>query len=344
MSIADDILTDLGKPPKKQDPAPDDKDKKADDKKPDDKKADDKKPDTLPPPPVIEITDDLLLGELNKRGFKLEKMDQLSVKGPTDDERAAEIKKKKDAAFSYAIDKGVYTKEDYVSYEKDRDRPASEIAFDLFKKDFIEGIKGTAEEGTFKDDDIRELFDERNFSTEKDDSPKKKFINTRLENIKDSYLKNKYGKILTAENVYSDYEQEVARATQYKGIVDNAIGKIPAKLKYNVAGVDVEFTPSVEALQHVKDVYLHPQAYTAFGKDATEEGLKQAFELTIAQKDLPRLLQEAAETYHQSKLKTLKLGRIGVPPTRLDGTSNADNAPDSKTLNADKLLEETKKK
>lgn len=303
---------------------------------------------TLPPaettlPPEEDIDDARLLAALKRKGLQADNLDGILKKPEeqkTPEQIEAEKKAQKDKAFQFGITSNLFTKDLYDEFVIDTARPKDDIAFQMFKADFLETVKGTEDEESYSDDDIREMFEDKHFLSEDDNSPRKKLGQKLIDQAQQAYLNNKYGKVLTAEQELAAHEAEVKKATEYKGIVDQAFSQLPQKLKFNVEGVEVNFEPTAEILGSVKELYANEAAYKTFAAGATPETIIEAVKHNIAMKDLPRLLKEAAVAYHAQKIQGYQMGRIGALPDRgiAGGTTGGGGR------HSDAMLEANRKK
>jgi hypothetical protein len=302
-------------------------------------------PQTTQPETTQPVNDDAdLIAKLKERGINVDKLDDLKKpihKEPTEEEKKEADKKKKEEALKYGLDQKLYSKEDYDSYVLDAAKPATDIAFQLFKDNFLAEIKGTSEEGSFTDEDIKEEFNQAYNLTANEDSAKRKLGEKAIQKVADSYLKDKYGKILSVDDKYTSFQTELVKAGQYKEVVDKAFGSLPEKITYKVDGIDVDFKLTPEIVDQVKAVYYDPKAYRAFGKEATAENLVQAIQKTISTTALEQLITEVAQGYHATQLANLKLGRQGILPERDNGTAGSGSGG---TKHADAMLDNTKGK
>lgn len=287
---------------------------------------------------MVNLTDQQLEESLRRAGFLKEGQTLESLKpAPTEDEVQKAAKKKKEDAFKYALENGAVEKETYDQYVIDSAKPVEETAFLTFKDSFLDDIKGTDDEGTYNDDDIRALYEKRGYT------PKEK------SKLADAYLQNKYG-ILHGDNIVKDYESHqttLQKATEYKGIVDQAISKVETNVfKTVVDNVEVEYKPSKEAIEAVRKVYTDQKAFNVFSGEVTAETMAEAMKTNIIMNDFDRFVLEVSQSYHAKMVEKHQLGRRGVDGILrygIEGNGGTGGTGGASNKVADGLLEANKK-
>lgn len=301
-------------------------------------------PETTAPPttsPADEETEDQLLERLaKKRGVDKSKLSlQLTPDADlTPEQKTAAAKEAKEKAFKYGLDNKLFSQDKYDQFVLDTAKPKADIAFSAFKADFIKELEGSADADSYNDDDIKEIFDNLHFTSDDENSPRKKLANKRLEKAVQDYMNAQYGDVLTVEQKFAANQELEQKTHTYKGIVEQAFTQLPAQLTYDVDGVKIPFTPTAEALSAVKDLYLNSKAFETFG-GATQQSIQDAAIKNLAISDLPRLLTEVSQAYHAEKVKTLKLGRHGIPPEREVGSQSGGGGS---MRHSDRMMEAAK--
>lgn len=257
---------------------------------------------TVIPPTTTPVSDEELLKSLIQKGVLKEGQTLADLlPKPTEEETARKNKELADNAIKHFIAKGTLDLDKYNQYVAEKGKAPAELAFESFKSKFLEDIKGTAEEGTYTDQDISDMYAKRGYSQKEE------------QRMANDYLKSKYSD-LNESDIVSSYQREQEQtqlATAYKGTVEKAIELLPTQIMLTIGDEQIPYTPTKEAVEHVKSIYLNETSFNTFGK-VDAKSLSDAMIINIKQHNLDLIIKEAAEAYATKMVEKVSLGRRGL--------------------------------
>lgn len=287
-------------------------------------------PAVVIPPVTAEITDEMLLAELNKRGRNITSLDDLNKPVVlTAEEMEAANAARKESAIKYALDKGVFTTKDLGDYNVDLSKPSREIAFALFTAEQKAG------QADITPDAIEARFSEMFGEDLADDSWLKQQGQKRMDYMKDMYIHNRYGNITNAEQTYGDFETVEKAAKNYKTTVDTIFNSLENKTTFKFTdndgkGKDVvkefgyEFSP--EDISEIKKNFLIPEHFEAIGKGELDTAkLKESVQLALKGYCMDKMIVSIARAYADDRVIAIEAERKGITPETAIGASiNSD--------------------
>lgn len=264
-----------------------------------------------------EIEDNVVLEALNKRlgtSFKsLEELEKAQKKPFTPEEEAAIAKERSENIVKFALDKGIYKSDDLSSYAIDREKPARQIALELFSEQMLK-LKPELTPEEIEAHFVQSVYDEAD-----DDSPLKRMKLAEMEQVKENYLKGKYSNILNAESQFDEYTSIEEKGRQYGDAVKSVMGEYGGgqqdyELSFNVAGVDLKWKAPADTIKAIEDNFLSKDAFWRLGAgELKKEELKESVKNALILKNLPKILTEVAESYHSAKMLEAGAKERGIP-------------------------------
>lgn len=257
---------------------------------------------TVIPPTTTPISDEALLKSLIEKGVLKEgqTLEDLKPK-ETPDDIAKKNKELADQAVKHFLSKGTLELDKYNEYISDKTRPQAELAFLDFKEKLLNDIKGTSEEGTYTEDDIAAMYAKRGYSDKEQ------------QRMAENYIRTKYSGLTEAEIVesYKVEQEQIQLATSYKGTVDKALSLLPGQIMITVGDSQVPYTPTKEAVEAVKELYLNENSFKAFSQVDAQK-LSEAMIVNIKQHNVDHIIKEVSEALAAKIVEEVRLGRRGL--------------------------------
>lgn len=288
--------------------------------------------------PQEEMDEASLLEILSKKlGRTVSSLEDLQPKPElTDAEKIAQQEKLRDEAISFGIKENLITRKDIENYSVDAAKDPRAVALELFTAQ----LKGT--NPAITDEEINEHFTVWVMENEPEDSPLRILKQNEIKNVHQNYLNSKYSNLLGIENGYSEYNTAIQQAQQYKTTVERSMVPFenngqPYQMSFEVGEDKHSYSYKVkpETIAAIKTELLGQNMFNAIGKDGTDpivvgEYIKNA----ILIKELPRLLNEIAESHKSRAILDQKAGRQGVKPERevLTGPTDAPTSGMSRIM------------
>jgi hypothetical protein len=287
------------------------------------KKAEEEK-NKQPEPKVFvadDVTDDLLLESLRRRGISVASVEDLKQQEVVDRERAAEERESEKLAWGLKNKKLKQKEyEGFIAASKDPRSVVYNLRLQAAKKE-----DPNLDETEFKDE-----FEEEFGLTSKPETRRYKNGQDTLNRLAEAALKNTYSSVYNLENEYSGYEQSekskradqakiTAEAPQYKKTIDNIRSKLK-KIKTKLTDTD-EYEVDVvdESINEVMDMISDPVfASQQILKGYTEDDLQDMAFTVLLKKNWPVFANEMAKQH----LKKHAAGTKGI--LTLNGHSAAE--------------------
>ena len=283
---------------------------------------DDIKPPATPAP-AAKITDESVIEYLRGQGVNISKIDELK-KPMTDDEKKKNEADRKKNILLFGISNNIIKgEEEYRQHLSDLNKPAREIAFELYRQEILEeNPQATIEE-------INEGFESEYFEDLPETDKRRVRAKKRMNDIKGDYIYDKYGHILELESQYDAYESASKARENYITEVDEIISSMPRELSFEIKDrVDSKKTYSYKYIlsdgevSEINNLYKGPEHVALFstGK-VTKENMAAAITNTILNKNLHKIINEVATAHASSLLLEAPRGRRGILPERNEGGS-----------------------
>lgn len=262
------------------------------------------------PPAPLEVDDARLLEILQKKGIPVNSLEDLKVK-----EDPAKVAEQREASkLSYALTKGLFSTRDHESFIREKGNPR-----DLVFAQFYEETK--KEDAELSDAEIQAEFEDKYGISAEPGTRRHKRGVLEIGLLADKILREKYGKIYSAEDIYARHESVetaslqrtrtvLAKAPTYKADVEAVFAELKTiKIQADdKESYEVPIPP--QALDAVKALFLDSE-YCAekIVKGYTKDELKEIAYSTIARQNLNTLSLEFAKQYHLKR----QAGTKGIP-------------------------------
>lgn len=274
-----------------------------------------------------EITDDAVMKYLKEKGISVDSIEQLKPVVQLTPEQEAERKKEFSAnATKYSLDNKLFTTETLQKYLVDEQRPAREIALEIFT------AAQKAADDSITDEKILERFKELNYELHDEDFWGRGFKSDEMERIKQDYLSAKYGSILGAEQTYQAHLDAQASASDYRKLVESAVAATPDTMSFTIGSKDnayeVAFKVPADNLKQIQDALLTEHSFGLLGNGkADAKALQDSINSELVRALLPKIMAEVAESYYSQRTIKEKADRHGVKPNRENGSGEGGGKP-----------------
>jgi menaquinone-dependent protoporphyrinogen IX oxidase len=279
------------------------------------------------PPVVVATPDDIddakILEYLKKRNINVASLDELAPK----EDPAKLLEKKQSDKLAYALNKSLFSRKEYENYVADSTQPDT-LVFAEYLREALE------EDPEANEEDIRTEFIDKYGISEPVTSRKYKRGVQELALLSDKILKSKHGKIYTADNSYSQHEQELSRQREREMFLLQQTPKYKADLDdilTNLKGQKIQLSDTEDFTLDLSDDYLQglkakfsDPAYMdqLVEKNYDKAVLAETVFMGALRENFPKLMKSYAEKLLLSKQAGVK-GIVHVHT----GTSKEDQMP-----------------
>lgn len=272
------------------------------------------------PQPEAEIDDATILATLSKKlGRDISSFEDLAQKPElTDEQKAAAAEKLRNDAISYGLTENIISRKDIENYSVDAAKDPRAVALELV------GAQLKAHNPAITQDEINDYFSSWAMENEPEDSILRQIKQKEIEALHANYITSKYGNLLGIESAYGQHQEVLQQAHKYKSAVDTAMVPFknngqPYETSFPV-GEDkhqYNFKVKPEVIAEVEKELLDNNMFNALGKEGTDQTvLKEYINNRILLKELPRIINEIAESHKSRVLLAEGAGRRGVQPER----------------------------
>lgn len=274
----------------------------------------------------VELSDDDFLKELQKRNPNVKSISDVATLAiPVPQKTEAEIKEEEEALRTSAIEFGlknkIFDRNRYEAFVADSKNDPRSIALAIFaqeQKNLDANI--TTEE-------IDQRFSEYYLETEDDGHWGKDARKIEMQKVANGYLSGTYGDILNIENTFKQNQQLLESVVSYKTKVETASASFPKEMPFQIPSItedgakfDFSYKIPAETMKAVSEEFLSEVAFNSLRQgDVNNEFLHKAFRAAVIEKDLPKIIAEAAKTYGADQVLKAKMGRQGVIPNQVEG-------------------------
>jgi hypothetical protein len=277
---------------------------------------------------VDDVTDDVALEYLRKKGIDVSSIDQLRQQEQVDREKAAEERESEKLSWGLK-NKKIKPKEyeGYIAASKDPQNLVYATRLQAAKK----------EDPSLDEKEFREEFEEEFGLDQNKDSRRFKNGQDTLNRLADAILKNSYSPIYNLENEYAGYENSQktererqnkikAEAPAYKASVEKVFSGLK-KIKANLGKDDdfeIEASEGIDnILGSIKDSMLSADfAGNQIVRGYSEEELRDLAFTALLKQGFPLVAEEFAKQY----LRKHAAGTKGIPP--IGGKSSSEGVPE----------------
>jgi hypothetical protein len=297
-------------------------------------------------PAAIEITDDVLMKELNKRGIQASSLTDFLPK-PSEDEIKLATEKRNSQKLAFGLSTGKFNQNEYDAFIK-----AQENRLEVVKDELVEKIK--AANPDFTPDQVAEKLAIYTFANLPQDDILRIQREQELMDLADTKIKNKYANIINLDNDYDQYEQGITNKANFERKVQAALPVYQNDLKTVLGGlsvletsvndvqnpannVPIKVTFSEADLREVEEAFLQPEQIVRQIKAGyTIETIREEAETVLLKKHWQRLLSQAAKDYNSVQKEKYINGRKGLMP----GSGEIDISDDSLATSNEALYKE----
>jgi hypothetical protein len=274
-----------------------------------------------------ELSDDELIGLLQKKGINLKSIEDLKPK-PTPEEIAQAEQERKNKVLAFGLETNKIKKDDYDAYQK-----ASANKINFLYEDFAKDLKNANPDIT--EEEIQNEWKEYTFSDLDESSIKKQRRQKELNELADLKLKSQYNSIFNLDNEYAKHEQKQNEDYSFKRKVEAALPvyqkdvddvldsfKTPSKFiiedTQNAANnVEIELSYNDADLKELKDAFLSKdQLIKRIQNGYTVEAMKAEADMFLWNKHKGRHLSKAAKDYNSKQQEKYLHGRKGIIPNK----------------------------
>lgn len=279
-----------------------------------------------PTPAAITADDDIpeekLLAALKKRGHDIASLEQLKVPDAplTEEQKKEQAKRLRAEAIAYGLTSNKFTQEEVEAFAVDQAKTPAEIAKTIFTDRLRQ------QEPNLTEEELNERFDDWMMTNAEDGNWQKKMRQDEISNLQQLYIENKYGKILGITNEYQQAIILNKQRQEYDTAIEKAAGSLPDKMTFEVPVIKEDGTTEIknysytipkDAVAAAKAEFLKEENFHILGKgDVNAQAIQEALTYAIKNRELDRIIATVSNSHASEQIKSIKMGRQGIMPTR----------------------------
>jgi hypothetical protein len=279
-------------------------------------------------PDDVEISEEVLLRQLAKKGINVSKVDDLKPKPAeqqqelTDTQKEEARKKKQDNMRAYGLQNGKVSSTELDEFARESAEPKDALALKLYKAERLAEMKeqNVPAEDYPSDQDMEHDFKEQYFLYAAEGDSKRKRAAKELETMSAAYLKARYKNVYGLEHDFDQHETTAVRRVAYNQTISQVVDSLPQQIDIPVkdaetnSTINYPFKVSDAVKQKIRELYSNDSSFSVFGQSALNpDDLSKAMVQNIRESEFQNIVSEIANSHASGLLQKVGKGRRAIP-------------------------------